>query len=206
MLCCHRVTCEPWQGADGLGVPSFLLAMPYSLNAHKLVHAHTDTTTISTGISPGAASYTTGHYQTACHYWLFSELLSTRSSKNDNSQIMVNRFLCLVWRSGVNNSVHPISKHDFWHESKYPTGNLICFSRHRVRSADAWKSIWLRVIDSAFPMVCNGSLSRASINTADQQLWMSDCMCMWLIKMHPEGECLCGKTWVRSFSTFLKMF
>ena len=51
MLCCHRVTCEPWQGADGPGVPSFLLAVPFSFNTHTHTHTHTHTTTISTGIS-----------------------------------------------------------------------------------------------------------------------------------------------------------
>lgn len=47
MLCCHRVTCEPWQGADGPRVPCFLLAMPFSLSKHtrtctqaQFIHAH----------------------------------------------------------------------------------------------------------------------------------------------------------------------
>lgn len=63
MLCCHRVTCEPWQGADGPGVPSFLLAMPFSLNTHthKRMHIHTQTPLPSPLGFPSATSHSTGH-------------------------------------------------------------------------------------------------------------------------------------------------
>lgn len=96
ILCCHRVTCEPWQGADGPGVPSFLFAVPFSHQTLTLTPAQKHT--------PSLLGFPRATYP---QWWpltnsrpLLAVLLKCwvhlPSEEHECCEIIVNRFLPLL--------------------------------------------------------------------------------------------------------------